>query len=217
MKCNVKNRGMTAEELERFKKENIKSGDRYLNFIQRAMMISVRNVCGFGKERMRTLNDGAYLLGKSYLADYKAEYPQLETQAQIDEMYGVEAYYMLCKRLCEFGFDPEVEIWADGAFLDMIQPQPSHALRQKALAYAEYAERMGFYIREMMCMVSLQLHEENGFGVERLRRVMHPARDRYLSMMRSYVEMDGKAVRVAMQQVLDEFNMLGIFDKEYSL
>lgn len=217
MKCNVKNRAMTDAELKRFQKENIKSGDRYLNFIQRAMMISVRNVCGFGADRMHRLNEGAYHLGRAYLEDYKAEYPQLETQEQIDEMYGVEAYYMLCQRMCDFGFDPEVEIWGDGVFLDMIVPQSSHALRKKALACAEYAERMSFYVREIMCMVSMQLHEENGFGAERLRRVMHPVRDRYLSMMRSYVEMDGKAMKMAMQQVLDEFNMLGVFPKEYSL
>lgn len=212
MKCNVKNRPMSEEELERFRKENIKSADRYLNYIQRIVLTEIRKAYGFGKERMARMNNNGFELGSWYIERYSPEDVHRE-----DEEYAVDAYYAIRRDLRAFGFDPDEEFWPDGRFYDMIQPQPSHALRKKAMDYADYAERLSFYVRELLCMLCLELHETDKYGVERLRRVMRPTRDRWLALMGSYMEMDGKSVCLEMRRALDEFNMLGVFKKEYTL
>lgn len=212
MKCNTKNRPLTGKALERFQKENIKAGDRYLNFIQRAMLVEAHKAAGFGKERLHRLNEAAYWTGKDYIQRYSPEDVTIE-----DEEYAVDSYFALRRDLRAYGFDPDVEIWDDGFFLAMVTAQPSRALRDKIQAYANYAERMGFYVREMMCMVAIELHDTYGWGVDRMRRVMHPARDRYIALMRHYIDMDPQAVQSDMREMLDEYNSMGSFRKEYAL
>lgn len=212
MRCNVKNRKLSPEELEQFYKENTRSADVYLNYVQRVILRELRLTYGFGEDRMRQLNDHGCDLGKWYIDRYSPEDVQ-----RTDEEYAVDSYYALRRDLCQFGYDPEVELWEDGLFIDMVQPQPTCALRHKALQHGEYAERMGFYVREMLCMIAMELHETNGFGVSRIRRVMAPTRDRYLSLMRMYVDMDARSVKLELQRALTDFNDMKLFTKEYKL
>lgn len=213
MKCKIPEREPTEKEMAAMEKRNIKSNDRVFNYVSRLISISIRKNAGFGVKRFSRFNSNSYDIGQYYIN----RYGEGETDP---EEYAVDSYYALRRDLRAIGWDAEKELWSDDIF-DTFESM--HGLSKKKrvelAGFIGYAKAISFYTREMICMSAMGLHEDFGFGAERLNVVMHPVRDRYLNLMRIFIhnKKNRAAYDAEMRAVLDEFNELKIFVKESEL
>lgn len=210
MTCNLANRKPTKAQLDAQNERIIRMNDRIFNYTGRLVAISLRNNAGFGAERYQRLNENAYDLGCGYIKRYSG------TIDKRSEDYAVDSYYALRRDLRYYGWDPETELWDDGVFDSMASFRGLSKNKRVELAQlVGYAKGISFYVREMLCMSALELHDTNGFGADvRLNRVFHPIRDRYLSLMGHYIRQDATAYHAELRAARDEFNALGIFKPE---
>lgn len=215
MKCNTKNRPLTPEQEERQRKNNIRNNEQYLNYISRCLMLSVRNNAGFGAVRLKRFNSGAYDISSEYIREYGM------AKGQADYEYARDSYYAMRRDLQYIGWEPEAELWQTDPFDWRDFPTPGWGIpaseRRKREDYLYYANQLSFYVRELLCGAALELHHTSGFGADRISRVMHPCRDRWLGLMRIYFTMDRVAVEKEMRAMLQEFNECGVFEKEVLL
>jgi hypothetical protein len=162
---------------------------------------------------MKRLNDNAYDLGVWYIDRYS------ETPDKSAEDYAVDSYYALRRDLRCYGWDPETELWSDDVFERMVSFDGlSKNKRDELSDLIAYAKGLSFYVREMLCMNALELHDTNGFGAEkRLNAVFHPVRDRYLGLMRHYITKNREAYMAELRAARDEFNALGIYKAEVNI
>lgn len=228
MKCNTKRREPTEAELKDQERRNIKSNNTYLNYASRCLLLAVRAE-GFGVDRLGRFNTQSQQLGRAYIEQYTVREcitsveellagAEPEYRDAADSEYAVDSYYALRRDLNLFGWNPEVELWETNPFTEAdCRPASTVRERQKRADFLWYANSISFYIREMLCMAAMELHNTNGYGVDRLNRVMHPVRDRWLKLMHLYLAMDKAAVEAEMKAVLKEFNSIGLFAKEYEL
>ena len=213
MKCNLANRALTQSEIDAVNKRTVRMNDRIFNYIGRLVVISVRKNAGFGVDRMKRFNDNAYDLGRRYIDRYS------ETPDRTAEEYAVDSYYALRRDLRYYGWDPEVELWSDDVFDRMVSFDGiSRKKRDEYSKLIEYAKGLSFYVREMLCMNAMELHDTNGFGADkRLNVVFHPVRDRYLELMRYYITNNREAYMAELRAARDEFNALGIYKAEVNI
>lgn len=180
MKCRIPPRPMSAEEEERYNKRCIRENDKIMHYADHLQVLSLRENLGFGYKRLGQYNDGAYELGAWYIERYTGE-------NEHDDSYAVTSYYAIMRDLIADGWDPEEHLWKDDVFLAFPADKNSAQARREHEARAEYARKISFYVREMYCMSAKWLHDERGFGAERLNRVLAPAADGYLALMRQYM------------------------------
>lgn len=213
MKCNVRNR-ISDAEADSLTKRNIKTNSAYLNYVSRMMYVSIHDNAGFGKDRLKKLNEITYESIQWYIQRYSPEDVE-----QKDEDYAVDSYYGMRRHLQMWGFEPEEELWQDVPFGDGDFPSPptSARERERRKMYLHYANTLSFYVREMLCGIVGTLHEEFGLGTVRLRRILEPVKERYLRTMRFYLIQDKAYVLAEMRQILSAFNEMGAFSKEYTL
>ena len=160
MKCNLANRKLTQSEIDAVNKRTVRMNDRIFNYIGRLVVISVRKNAGFGVDRMKRFNDNAYDLGRRYIDRYS------ETPDRTAEEYAVDSYYALRRDLRYYGWDPEVELWSDDVFDRMVSFDGiSRKKRDEYSQLIAYAKGLSFYVREMLCMNAMELHETNGFEI----------------------------------------------------
>lgn len=163
----------SENERERIAAKNMRSNDRFLNYAHRSIILSVRENAGFGAERMARLVDGSYWIGRGYIDKYSP-------MAKTDDEYAIDSYYAMRVELGYIGYDPSVELWTDVPFTiaDMgLCGKQTASMRVENAFYLEFANKMSFYVREMVAMVALHLHQEDGFGATRIRRSMGQFRD----------------------------------------
>lgn len=202
---------ITSYQIRKQREENIRKNTSFLNYASRRLMISVRENAGFGVERIRRLNENAVELGRSYIERYSDD-----GYNESDADYAVNSYYALRRELRDIGWDPEAELWQTKPFVRPRMGFPT-SIRKIQDNYVWYANQMSFYVREMLCMSALELHQTNGFGVERLNRVFHPIRDDWFRLMRIYITMNEEDTDAEKKRILGRFNELGIFEKEEDL
>jgi hypothetical protein len=209
MKCKIPPRPLSEKEQERINQRNIKSNDRVFNYVGRLITLSLREKAGFGHTRFRRFNDGGTELGQWYIDRYSVE-------GEAAQDYAVTSYYALRSELLYIGWDPEVELWRDDVFETLAPPADgmTRSRRDMRADMIEYAKKISFYVREMISMDALELHDTNRFGYSRLNVVLHPVRDRYLGLMRLYLRLDREGYNAELKKALDEFNALGIFKEE---
>lgn len=88
------------------------------------------------------------------------------------------------------------------------------AIRERR-QYLDFANRMSFYVRELLTMGAKELHDTNGFGLSRLSSVFSACRVDWFGLMLVYLQtMDPAAVQEEMRKRLDRFNGMGIFGTE---
>ena len=206
MKCNLANRKPTQAQIEAQNQSVIRMNDRVFDYVGQLIAISLHQNAGFGAARFKRMSDNAYDLGRDYIERYSW------SADKRDEEYAVDSYYALRRDLRYYGWDPETELWSDDAFNGMVSFDGlSRKQRDELTALMGYAKGISFYVREMMCMSALELHDTNGFGADtRLNRVFHPIRDRYLGLMRHYINKDYAAFKAELAAARDEFNSIGI-------
>lgn len=227
MKCNTKRRQPTEAELKEQERQNLKANRAYLNYASRRLMLALRAE-GFGHDRLKRFNNQSFDLGQEYIEkttvrelitplDDLLAGAEPEYKEQALEDYAVDSYYAMRRDLRLYGWDPEQELWQTDPFTEADCP-PANTVRerQKREDFLWYANKMSFYIREMLCMAALELHGTNRY-LERLNRVLHPVRDSWLKLMRLYLAMDKDAVEAEMKAVRKEFNDIGLFKMEYEL
>lgn len=211
MKCKLPERELTEAEQKRREQSGIRANDAIFNHVGRLINISLHKNAGFGISRFKRFNDGSYDIGRYYIEEYSSD------DDKDAEEYAVDSYYALRRDLRAFGWDADKELWTDSVF-DSFQRTRGLSLRQREELknYIGYAKTISFYVREMICMSAMELHDTFGFGVERLNRVMHPVRDRYLKLMRILIrdKSDRTAYKAELKGVLDEFNDMKIFTPE---
>lgn len=216
MKCNTKNRPLTEAQIQRQHKQNIKNNNQYLNYASRCLIMSVHDNAGYGVGRMKRFNDGAFSLGREYIDRYSPPDYQMS-----DQDYAVDSYYAMQRDLLYIGWDPEAELWGYNPFTEADLPalsgKPTVRERRIREDWLYYANAISFYVREMLCMAALELHNAGGMGAVRLSRVLHPVRDRWMELMRVYLAMDRDGVERLMKKVLAEFNACGCFAEEVIL
>lgn len=210
MKCNLSHRKPTQAQIESQNQSVIRMNDRVFDYISRLLAISLRENAGFGAARFSRLSDNAYELGRDYIDRYSW------SKDKRDEEYAVDSYYALRRDLRCYGWDPETELWSDEVFDHMASYKGlSRSKRDELAVLIAYAKGISFYVREMLCMSALELHDTNGFGAEvRLNRVFHPVRDRYLNLMRTYIAKDYASFKAELVAARDEFNALSVFGTE---
>lgn len=213
MKCNVKNRPMTDDQDKKFQKMVVELNTSFLSYASRIVYISLRNNFRFGEKRMKRLNRNSVDLTESYISRYT---PDGLSQESAD--YAVDSYYGMRMRMRDFGFNPETEMWGLTPFGDDDFSSPATTVRERERRkmYLHYANTLSFYVREMWCGMALELHDTNGFGAGRLRRVFSMPVQRYMAMIRLYLCGDNDSLRVEKQAILNSFNKLGIFPIEYN-
>lgn len=214
MKCNTKNRPMTDDQAKEFQKLVVESNTSFLSYASRIVYISLRKNFGFGRKRMVALNRNSVDLTENYISRYTPEgLPQEAAE------YAVDSYYGMRIRLRDVRFDPETEIWdllpfgAD----DFYSRATTAKERERRKMYLHYANTLSFYVREMWCGMALVLSRTNQFGESRLHRLFAEPVRRYKVMIRLYLNGDQAELSAEKQAVLDEFNQMGIFPKEYNI
>lgn len=214
MRCNTKNRPMTATESKILTEMAMQANSEYINYVSRLIYIQLYQAFNFRKKNMKRLNDVAYDLTEGYIKRYTPEDVPMQ-----DEDYAVDSYFGMRLRLEEIGFDPETVIWGTVPFGADDFPAPSESAkeREQRKMYLHYANQLAFYQREMMCGVALALHSEFGFGKRRLERLFAPVAQRYRELMQKFLVDDRLWMRGEMLSVLDEYNKMGIFTKETKL
>lgn len=81
----------------------------------------------------------------------------------------------------------------------------------------ERSERTNMmYLRHISRLVYVSLHENAGFGADRLRRVFSTPGWRYMVTIRMYLRGDNAAMHAEKQATLDAFNKMKIFPIEYN-
>lgn len=213
MKCNRKKALPTGPELAQINDENILNAQKYMNFASRSMMVALREKAGFGAERFKRFNDGHSSLGREYVQEYAVEGEPRE--------YAVDSYWALRRDLmAECGWDPSLFLWGEEPFHPEELAGAAYGytdeltLRERK-QYLDFANRMSFYVRELLTMGAKELHDTNGFGISRLSSVFSACRVDWFGLMLVYLQtMDPKAVQAEMQKMLDRFNRMGIFGAE---
>lgn len=212
MNCIIPPPPPTEKEQEKILQRNIRHNNRFINYVGRLTAISLRENAGFGAVRFDRFNNGAADLGRVYIDDYgPADKDATE--------YAVDSYYVIARDCRAFGWDPEVELWRDEVF-DTLLPRTGYLTRSQREQRDDrlaYAKAISFYTREMLCMNAMELHETNGLGREKLNRIIHPIRDRYLNLMRLYLTQDDAGYMKELRDVLDAFNALGFYKEETEL
>lgn len=180
MKCKIPPRPMSAEQEERYKKRCIRENDKIMHYADHLQCVSLRDNLGFGDKRLERYNRGAYELGRDYIERYTVE-------GEHGEEYAVTSYYALAMELGYIGWDPEERLWNDAVFASFPPEKNSAQMRRDHAERADYARRISFYVREMLCITAVWLHDEMGFAGVRLDRVLRPVADGYLALMREYM------------------------------
>lgn len=214
MKCNVKNRPMTDDQAKEFQKLVVGSNTSFLSYASRIVYISLRKNFGFGEKRMKRLNRNSVDLTENYISRYTPEgLPQEAAE------YAVDSYYGMRIRLRDVHFDPEEEMWDLRPFgaWDFHSPAASSKERERRKMYLHYANTLSFYVREMWCGMALELSRTNQFGKSRLHRLFAEPVQWYKAMIRLYLNGDQAGLAAEKQAVLDEFNQMEIFPKEYNI
>lgn len=210
MKCKIPPRPLSEEEQKKIARKHIKANDRVFNYVGRLTTVYLREKAGFGYTRFSRFNDGSNEIGRWYIDKYTEE-------GEAAEDYAVMGYYGLRDECRYFNWDPEAELWRDDVF-EKLAPSAAgltKSQRKKRADLIDYAEKISFYVREMLCMYAKELHDTNGFGTFRINVVLHPVRDRYLELMRMYLHSDWDGYNAELKRVLDEFNEMKIYKEEY--
>lgn len=213
MKCNRKKALPTGFDLARINDENILNAQLYLSFASRSMMIAIREKAGFGVERLRRFNEGHSGLGREYVQEYTAEGEPRE--------YAVDSYWALRRDLmAECGFDPSIFLWGEEPFRPEELAGASYGytddvtIRERR-QYLDFANKMAFYVRELLTMGAKELHDTNGFGLSRLRSVFSVCQVDWFGLMLVYLQtMDPAEVQKEMRKMLERFNGMGFFGQE---
>lgn len=226
----VHRRPLTQKDIDR---ENEKENRSYLNFVHRALLVSLHENMGFGGERMRTMAYNSYDVGEAALAEntYKPLLTSVEDLlAGAEPEYGEAdffetvdgTYWALSRELLTLGWNPEESLWPwKEPFTDADFPETwrkvTKSQREKRTAYLHYANKMSQICLTLLCMCAKELNQTNGFGALRLDRAMRPVGKRWLELMRVYLTMDAKAVWEMRKALRDEYNGMGVFVKEYAV
>lgn len=231
MKARTQKPVPTAAAQERADRQNEKRNRSYLNYAHRCLLISC-HAAGFGGVRLRNLSYNSYTIGEAVMESRRV--PELITSVE-ELLAGAEpeyreadffetfeaTYWHLRRELLGFGWDPDVRLWGRAPFTDADFPatwrKVTKSQRETRAAFLFFANEMSNICRTMLCMAAVELHRTNGFGCDRMDRVMRPVADRWMQFMRLYLTTDEDAVRREQKAVRDEFNGMGCFTEEYAL
>lgn len=213
MKCNRKKALPTGFDLARINDENILNAQNYLHFASRSMLLAVREKAGFGRERMRQFNDGHSSLGREYVRDWAVDGAPKE--------YAVDSYWAILRDLmADCGFDPSIFLWGETPFREEELAGASYGytddvtIRERR-QYLDFANKMSFYVRELLTMGAKELRDTNRFGLSRLSSVFSVCRVDWFGLMLVYLQtMDPAAVQEEMRKMLERFNGMGFFGQE---
>lgn len=232
MRARIPEPVLSAADEKRQEEANEKSNRQFLNYAHRSLLISAHENLGFGGGRLRALSYNSYDVGEGYIADHtdkklltsvedllagaEAEYAETNFFETVEDTYGA-----LRRDLLLFGFDPDVSIWGRRPFTEAdfagTWRKVTASQRRRREAFLFYANEMSQLCRTMLCMGAMELHQTNGIGAERMERVMHPVRESWFRLMRVYLAMDSAAVKREQKAMLDRFNEMGCFGKEYAV
>ena len=211
MKCYIAPPPMTEKEQADAEKKAIKTNNKYLQFADHLLCLSLRNNAGFGYKRFAKYNEESLALGRHYV-----EYYGMEDEEP--EEYAVSSYYALARHLRDYGWEAEENLWKDNIF-DTFKPHKnSRAIRDQHKTRVEYAKGISFYVREMLCMAALWMREECGWAEVRLNRVLRPVVEEYLAVMREFLKCSAEgdnAMNQRIRKALKDFNAMKIFKEEY--
>lgn len=212
--------------------QNEKENRAYLQYAHRCLLLSVRNE-GFGGVRLLRLSHNAFTLGEAVMAETNA--PELITDVA-DLLAGAEpefrdmdffehmrdTYFKLLQDMRQFGWDPESSLWTwkepygEGDFPPTWR-KITASQRRKRAEYLFFVNEMSRLCLVLLCMCAEELHQTNGFGADRMDRVMRPVAERWDRLMRLYLAEDRRGIWAERKAVRDAFNEMEIFTKEYGI
>lgn len=204
MKCMIQ---PTEQQVKAAEQRAIDTNNRYLNYADRMLCVSLHENAGFGYKRFSRYNTESLALGRAYVEKYGMEDEE-------PEEYAVNSYYALRIALRDYGWEPEEHLWKDSIFDTFKADGNSRAIRDKHKDRLEYVKGISFYVREMLCMAALWLREEHGWAETRLNRVFRPVVENYLETMRLYLRCTSDGDRKHNERIKKataDFNALGIF------
>lgn len=207
MKCIIPTPEPTQEELEEQERKAIKHNNRILDYADQMLCLSLRKNAGYGYKRFLKYNNEAVELGRYYIERYGME-------DDAPEEYAVTSYYALRMALRDYGWNPEEKLWKESIFDTYLPEKNSAAMRGFHKNRMEYVKGISFYVREMLCMAALYLHDEYGWAEIRLDRVFHPVAVKYLATMQDYLRCTAQgdvSMNAQIETVKKEYNKMGIF------
>lgn len=203
MKARLPNTNEQAQG-ERIRKLSIRNNDRFINYISRLILISAKENVGFGRTRLERFANNAYELEREYMKVY-APYELTNTD------FAVDSYYAMRQELLYTGYDSTEETWQTDPYTlkDMgIYGHRSAREREINDQFLLFANRVSFYARHIIVAHALYLHKHEGFGAERIRRVMDPVVEQWKALMRTYLAKDKESCTEEQKRIHQKYNAL---------